>query len=203
MNHLIISAHPSDNSFSNYLAQTLLAKSKENGWEVTWNNLYHKAFNPVLSPDDLQQIKNNQVPIDIKSEQQKIKQADLISVIYPLWWASFPAVLKGYIDRVFTSGFAYKYGQAGVTGLLTGKKVILHTTMGNTVEEYEEKGLIEAFKSIQGQEVFGFCGMEVTDHRFYPQITLADEVKRDSLLKEALEAYQLFWIQSNIRNIAV
>ena len=203
MNHLIISAHPSDNSFSNYLARTLLATSKEKGWDVTWNNLYHNVFNPVLSPVDLQQIKNNQLPFDIKSEQQKIQQADLISVIYPLWWASFPAVLKGYIDRVFTSGFAYKYGQDGVTGLLTGKKVILHTTMGNTVEEYEEKGLIEAFKSIQGQEVFGFCGMEVTDHRFYPQITLADESKRDSLLEEALVAYQLFWTQSNIRNIAV
>lgn len=203
MNHLIISAHPSDNSFSNYLAATLLAKSRENGWKVTWNNLYKSAFNPVLSPDDLQQIKNHQIPSDIQSEQQKIQQADLISIIYPLWWASFPAVLKGYIDRVLTSGFAYQYGKNGAVGLLIGKKVILHTTMGNTVEEYEEKGLIEAFKRSQGQEVFGFCGMEVSDHRFYPQITLADETQRDVLLNEALKPYQLFWEESNIRRVAV
>lgn len=203
MNHLIISAHPSDNSFSNYLAQTLLAKSKENGWKVTWNNLYKTAFNPVLSPDDLQQIKNLQVPSDIKAEQQKIQQADLISIVYPLWWASFPAILKGYIDRVLTSGFAYQYSVNGAVGLLSGKKVILHTTMGNTVEEYEEKGLIEAFKRSQGEEVFGFCGMEVSEHRFYPQITLADETRRDMLLNEALEAYQMFWEVRNTDGLEV
>ena len=142
-------------------------------------------------------------PLDIAKEQDRIKKADLITLVYPLWWASFPGILKGYIDRVFTNGFAYQYGQNGATGLLVGKKVILHTTMGNTVEEYEEKGLIEAFKISQGQEIFGYCGMDILGHYFYPQITLADDAQRDSFLTEALTTYHTLWKTSGIKDIAV
>ena len=189
MNHLILSAHPSPHSFSNYLAKQLASKYKELGWEVTMRDLYKINFNPVLSASDLSKMKSGETPADIKVEQELIAKADLISVIYPLWWASFPAVLKGYIDRVLTNGFAFRYSAQGAIGLLTDKKVVLHTTMGNTVEEYEEKGLIDAFRASQGHEVFTYCGMQVIDHLFYPQITLADEKQRDHFLEVALEAY--------------
>jgi len=189
MNHLILSAHPSPNSFSNYLAQQLAVKYEELGWEVRIRDLYKVNFNPVLSVSDLSQMKSGQIPADIKVEQDIVAKADLISVIYPLWWASFPAILKGYIDRVLTNGFAFRYSSEGAIGLLTDKRVILHTTMGNTVEEYEEKGLIEAFRASQGHEVFTYCGMKVVDHLFYPQITLADEDRRNHFLEVALGAY--------------
>ena len=189
MTHLIISAHPSDKSSSNYLAQLLTRQYKMLGWDVIWRNLYENDFEAVLSPDDLGALKSGFIPGDIEAEQKLIQKADLISVIYPLWWASFPAVLKGYIDRVLTNGFAFKYGKGGATGLMTDKKVILHTTMGNTVEEYNKKGLIEAFRTIQGQEVFGFCGMQIIGHHFYPQITLADEKQREHYLQKALNTY--------------
>lgn len=189
MNHLILSAHPSPNSFSNYLAQQLTIKYEELGWEVDLRDLYKINFNPVLSASDLSKMKSGETPDDIKVEQDIVAKADLISVIYPLWWASFPAILKGYIDRVFTNGFAFRYSPEGVVGLLTEKRVVLHTTMGNTVEEYEEKGLIDAFRASQGDEVFTYCGMQVVDHLFYPQITLADEKKRNHFLEVALEAY--------------
>jgi len=189
MTHLIISAHPSDKSFSNYLADLLTKQYKLLGWKVIWRNLYENDFGVVLSSKDLATLKSGNLPEDIRAEQNLINQADLISVIYPLWWASFPAVLKGYIDRVFTNGFAFKYGKEGATGLLTNKKVILHTTMGNTVEEYQEKGLIEAFRNIQGQEVFGFCGMQIIGHHFYPQITIADDKQREHYIQKALNTY--------------
>lgn len=189
MTHLIISAHPSDKSFSNYLAKALRQQYELLGWKVIWRNLYEKDFSVVLSPADLEALKSGTVPADIEAEQKLMQEADLISVVYPLWWASFPAVLKGYIDRVLTNGFAFKYGRGGATGLLTDKRVILHTTMGNTVEEYDDKGLIEAFRTIQGQEVFGFCGMQIIGHHFYPQITLADEKQREHYLQKALNSY--------------
>jgi NAD(P)H dehydrogenase (quinone) len=189
MNHLIISAHPSEKSFSNYLAKILANEYEELGWIVNIRDLYKTGFNAVLTPSDLEMLKSGVTPIDIKAEQELVQQANLITVIYPLWWASFPAVLKGYIDRVFANGFAFKYGTNGATGLLQGKKVVIHTTMGNTVEEYEDKGLIEAFKKIQGDEVFGFCGMEILGHYFYPQITIANEEERDLFANKAIEVY--------------
>ncbi|TCO09200.1 NAD(P)H-dependent oxidoreductase [Natronoflexus pectinivorans] len=189
MTHLIIVSHPSKNSFSIYLANELANKYREEGWKVIIRDLYDANFQAVLSSDDLGQLKQGAVPDDIQTEQRYIKEADLISVIYPLWWASFPGILKGYIDRVLTNGFAFNYGANGATGLLTDKKVVIHTTMGNTVEEYEEKDLITAFKKSQGEEVFGFCGMTIKGHYFYPQITLADEAKRDHFLQFALSKY--------------
>lgn len=189
MNHLILSAHPSPNSFSNYLAQQLTKKYKDLGWEVNERDLYKINFNPVLSPSDLSQLSSGKIPSEILVEQEMIAKANLISVIYPLWWASFPAILKGYIDRVLTNGFAFRYSKSGAEGLLTDKKVILHTTMGNTLNEYEEKGLIDAFKATQGHEVFTYCGMKVLHHLFYPQITLADSQQRDHFLQIALDAY--------------
>ncbi len=189
MKHLIIVAHPSSRSFSIYLAEQLKSIYEKNGWEAEVRDLYKLNFNPVLSYDDLGSLKNKIIPEDIKIEQDIIESADLISVIYPLWWAGFPAILKGYIDRVFSNGFAFQYTGNGPKGLLTGKKVVLHTTMGNTVEEYEEKELIEPFKAIHGDEIFTYCGMDIKEHLFYPQITLADEVKRDHYLKMALDLY--------------
>lgn len=190
MNHLIITAHPSENSFSNYLSKSIYEFYKNKAWTVTVRDLYQINFNPVLSPNDLKMMKLGQTPFDIQREQKYLAAADLITVIYPLWWAGFPAILKGYIDRVLTNGFAFRYTQNGPEPLMKGKQVILHTTMGNTVEEYEAKGLIEAFRSSQGDEVFGYCGMEVIDHLFYPQITVADESRRSHFLEMALEAYQ-------------
>src|SRR5690554_1278421 len=193
--HLIISAHPSENSFSNYLAQQLTENFQTRGWKTEWRNLYDGSFDPVLSGRDLQTLKAGNTPEAIRKEQVKMAEAELITVIYLLWWASFPAVLKGYIDRVLTNGFAFNYGKGGAVGLLTDKRVILNTTMGNTVEEYAEKGLIEAFRTIQGQEVFGFCGMQIIGHHFYPQITLADEKQREHYLQKALNSYPELFAQ--------
>lgn len=189
MTHLIIVAHPSSDSFSIFLAKELEKHFNSIDWNTIVRDLYKIDFQPVLSYKDLSELKSGRVPEDILNEQQFIRQADLISVIYPLWWASFPAILKGYIDKVFSNGFAFNYGKDGASGLLKGKQVIIHTTMGNTIEEYKEKGLIEAFKMIHGKEVFAYSGMEIIKHNFYPQITLADKAKRNYYLNKALMAY--------------
>ncbi|NLX72873.1 MAG: NAD(P)H-dependent oxidoreductase [Bacteroidales bacterium] len=191
MTHLIISAHPSSGSFTNYLAARLAEGYESAGLSVVWRNLYEGEFKSILDGEDLKALKSGETPFDIEAEQELIRQSDLITVIYPLWWASFPAVLKGYIDRVFSNGFAFKYSRDGAKGLLTGKKVLIHTTMGNSIKEYEEKGLLEAFKAIQGGEVFGYCGMEIVDHRFYPEIVSADQLKRDEYLEQALQLYPI------------
>ncbi len=190
MQHLIISAHPSPDSFSNVLVKALSDYSRKNGLEVVVRDLYQSNFDPMLSGSDLAGIKAGEVPVDILVEQQYLASADVVSVVYPLWWGSFPAVLKGYFDRVLTNGFAYKIGSDGVEGLLVGKKAFLHTSMGNTVEEYENKGLLKAFRQIHGSEVFGFCGIEVASHNFYPQIPSATSAIIDQNIEKALKGYK-------------
>ncbi len=190
MQHLIISAHPSPESFSNLLTESLAHYSRQKGWKVVVRDLYKIGFEPILSSSDLAAIKAGDTPADIHAEQQHLATSDLISLVYPLWWGSFPAVLKGYFDRVLTNGFAFSITSEGPRGLLTGKKAILHTSMGNSVEEYEHKGMLKAFREIHGVEVFGFCGIEVAGHNFYPQIPASAAKVKNQYIKQALNVYE-------------
>lgn len=193
MNHLIIYAHPSERSFSNLLKNELEETSRQNGYGVNVRDLYQMNFNPVLSPNDLEQLKDGNIPEDIKEEQDMLRKCDLITFIFPLWWAGFPAIVKGYIDRVLAYGFAYKAGKNGIEGLLKDKKVVLFTSMGNSLEQYEEKNLFKAFKQTLGSEIFDFCGMEVIHHEFFPQIPDASMETKQVYINKALSAYESVW----------
>lgn len=190
MNHLIIYAHPSEQSFSRELTTALQNESSARGWKSTVRDLYAMKFDPVLWPSDLEGLKNGSPNALIDKEQQLLNDADIISLVYPLWWAGFPAILKGYIDKVLAYGFAYKVGQNGIEGLLGDKKIYLYTSMGNTLDEYEQKGLIDAFKKIQGNEIFEFCGMKVQEHLFFPQVPQASKEQLQVFLNKALSAFE-------------
>lgn len=189
MQHLIILSHPSPRSFSHQLKDALVKESIQRGWQPIVRDLYQLEFNPVLSANDLAQFKTGQTPDDIAIEQELVAQSQLITFVFPLWWAGFPAILKGYIDRVFSYGFAYKATSNGIEGLLKGKKVVVFTSMGNAPEPYEEKNLFDAFRHTLGHEIFTFCGMEVVDHQFFSQITDATTVDKSALLQQALTSY--------------
>jgi len=190
MNHLIIYAHPSAQSFSQQLKEALTIESSLRNWTATVRDLYAMQFDPVLWPSDLEQFVQGQYPEAIAQEQKLIQEADIISIIYPLWWAGFPAILKGYIDKVFSYGFAYKNGSKGIEGQLTNKRVYLFTSMGNSLAQYEEKGLIDAFKKIHGKEIFEFCGMHVVNHSFFPEIPSASKDRIQKHINEALAVFE-------------
>ncbi|WP_221621242.1 NAD(P)H-dependent oxidoreductase [Breznakibacter xylanolyticus] len=190
MQHLIILAHPSPHSFSHQLKDALVAHSLTRGWQPVVRDLYAMGFDPVLSGNDLAGFKSGQTPPDIATEQQLVAASGIITLLYPLWWAGFPAILKGYIDRVFAYGFAYKAGANGIEGLLGGKRVVIFTTMGNALEPYEAKNLVEAFRHTMGHEIFTFCGMTVADHRFFPQMTDTGGSDKTDLVEMALRSYE-------------
>jgi NAD(P)H dehydrogenase (quinone) len=193
LQHLIIYAHPSARSFSNKLKERISIESIKHGWKPVIRDLYQMGFDPVLSPTDLEGFKNGKVSKDVETEQELVRNSDLITIIYPLWWAGFPAILKGYIDRVFSYNFAYRVGNKGVEGLLSSSKVVLLTTMGNSIEEYEAKNLMEAFQHTMGTEIFSFCGMEILKHHFFAQVSDSDTATHEVLFKQAFDCYQPFW----------
>ena len=98
--------------------------------------------------------------------RKEIKWADLITFIYPIWWASMPAILKGYIDRVFANGFAYKYENNIPIGLLEGKKALIFNTTGSPSDAYSESGMQDAIKQMANDGILKFCGIEPLHHVF-------------------------------------
>jgi NAD(P)H dehydrogenase (quinone) len=79
----------------------------------------------------------------LQSIAKFITQTDAITFIYPIWWTVLPAILKGHVDRVFSYGFAYSYGEAGINKMLTGKKGFIINTHGTPQEIYDKIGMTD------------------------------------------------------------
>lgn len=137
----IVFAHPNLASFNGHLRTTAIEFFNENEIQYTVSDLYQTKFkasadekdfislaNPTyfdLQFEQAQAILNESFVDDIKLEQRLLSQADLIIFQFPLWWYSMPGLLKGYVDRVFSMGWAYGGVQA-----LGSKKILVSTTTG-------------------------------------------------------------------------
>lgn len=185
MKNLVIYAHPNEKSFCAALKDLVVATSSEKKLDVELRDLYQLGFNPVLSSADFVALNSGKLPQDIVQEQSYIQQAEIITFIYPIWWTGLPAMVKGYIDRVFSYGFAYKVGEKGIEGLLKGKKVIVFNTTGTPHDVYEKTGMIEAMKKTSDTGIFAFCGMTVIQHRFFGAVPYVDDAARKGYLEDA------------------
>jgi NAD(P)H dehydrogenase (quinone) len=185
MNHLIVYAHPNPKSFSGAICEHLAKLSKKQGHAVFVRDLYKLKFNPVLAAADFDALRQGKTPKDIKTEQMFVTKSELITLIFPLWWTGYPAILKGWIDRILLNGFAFKHSpQSGITPMLTGKKVQLITTMGASVTEYERNGLMDAMAMTMGDNVWSFCGCEDAGMIALGEIPGATDAERRKILRE-------------------
>ena len=183
MNILIIYAHPNPKSFNHAILNRTKEKYEKDGDTVIIRDLYEINFNPVLSAKDFIAIQNGNDRQDVLTEQMYIEEADRIIFIFPNWWYGMPAILKGYVDRVFSFGFAYTDDENGDSvGLLIDKKAIFISTSGATIEELEEQGTLESFKTTIEKGIFNFCGVEVLDHIAFGNVRKVSQEKLDSLL---------------------
>jgi len=106
----------------------------------------------------------------------------MLIFIYPLWWSGLPAMLKGYIERVFTEGFAYRMAESGIEGLLNKKKVFLVTTSGASKEDYEESGFFNSMSQVIDTGIFQFCGLELIGHTYLCSVPYATAAERKQML---------------------
>ncbi|MGF1922908.1 MAG: NAD(P)H-dependent oxidoreductase [Bacteroidia bacterium] len=180
MKHLIIYAHPNDKSLNHLFMQTAVDSLQDQNHEIEIRDLYSLDFNPTLSLEDMAGQRNGIVASDVKQEQAYISWAEQITFIYPIWWTGMPAIMKGYIDRVFSYGFAYRYDQGVQKGLLTGKKAIVINTHGKSKAEYEGIGMDKALLLTSDKGIFTYCGLEMSEHLFLDR---ADRVDADTITK--------------------
>ncbi|KFF06520.1 NAD(P)H-dependent oxidoreductase [Flavobacterium reichenbachii] len=180
MKNLIIYTHPNSSSLNHFFKQVIIKSLEESGHEVELRDLYQIGFNPVLSLGDIEGQRMGKVAADIKEEQDFIEWADRIIFIYPIWWTGMPAIMKGYIDRVFSYGFAYRYDQGIQKGLLTGKKTIIVNSHGKSNQEYEEIGMDKALTLTSDKGIFNYCGLEIQKHFYFDK---ADRASTDNIVE--------------------
>src|ERR1039458_1324669 len=123
------------------------------------------GFDPVLTAQELVPVSSDQLArADVVKAQDDLRAADVLTVIYPLWWLSMPAMMKGYIDRVFARGFAYESLNGVVHGLLGEKKAVLIPLAGAPLSLLIKSGDWNAVQALQDTHVFRSSGFELLEH---------------------------------------
>lgn len=184
MQILAVFAHPSPKSFNRSVLATLSEVASAKGHECAIIDLYAENFNPVLSDQDFDAFNRGQVPDELALHQQHIKNADIVFFIHPLWWFGMPAIFKGWIDRVFSYGFAYSHDSRGVKPLLAGKKgVILNTAGGAEKISYDKTGFKDAIIKLNDIAIYEFVGIDIILRRFFFEIQAKSEAERREMLE--------------------
>ena len=120
MKVLVVIGHQREGSFCHAIAEAARAELQAAGHDVIYHDLYAEHFDPIL-PDE--EIPKGAVPAPlIEQHNVEVRAADGYIVVHPNWWAMPPAILKGWIDRVFRQGVTYEFGPNGVVGHLRGRR---------------------------------------------------------------------------------
>ena len=160
---LIVTAHPIETSLSHTLAQRIAGKLQEQGTQVEIADLHAEGFSPAMIRADLDLYHGDAsaLPDDVLREQQRVERADMLIFVFPFYWWSVPALLKGWVDRVLTVNWAYKVGEEGrIVGNLRDVPVRLVATAGSDIAGFDKHGYSAAIQSQIVEGVFGFCGLK-------------------------------------------
>ena len=165
MKILLVFAHPEPRSLNGALRDVAIKELEAQGQEVRVSDLYALGWKsnvertdfPSLEPDarlipvaaSKEAFAADALTDDVKAEIDKLRWADVLILQFPLWWFTMPAILKGWVDRVFAYGFAYGVGEHSDTrwgdrygeGTLAGKRAMLIVTVGGWEEHYATRGI--------------------------------------------------------------
>lgn len=158
MKVLIVFAHPEPLSFNGALKDTAVETLTAAGHEIRISDLYRMGWKSQLDADDIpgeradagffsvpkeqehMEATTGATP-DVRAEQEKMQWCDLMIFQFPVWWFGMPAILKGWVDRTFTRGFAYKSGRKYDSGIFRGKRAMICATTGTASSLYEPDGV--------------------------------------------------------------
>ncbi|WP_112182489.1 MULTISPECIES: NAD(P)H-dependent oxidoreductase [Paraliobacillus] len=193
MKALIVFSHPREGSFSHALLDRLTKALESKGYQVNIRDLYKMNFNPILGRADMIHIEDGKFvreqkafPKDVQIEMQYMLESDLYIYIFPSWWNGMPAMMKGYMDRVFQHGFAYSFEDAEVQKRFEGKRALFFTPTGQPQQiDGKENPLTEPIRTITSGWLFNGNSVEVIDHVFYGQVPYLTRDELELYLQDA------------------
>jgi len=182
MNFLFVVAHPEPASFTTSLAWHGMHAVKKAGHSVELVDLYEIGFDPVsdrrnflaeANPNRFDQQVEERLAsatdgfsAELQREMDRLAACDMLVLQFPIWWLGMPAIMKGWIDRVFAIGRTYGGGRWFDRGMMRGKRAMLAVTIGGPEEAYSEQGIYrpagEVLRPIN-HGILGFCGFDVIE----------------------------------------
>ena len=177
---LVIYAHPNPKSLNHAILEAVSAALITRGAEARVRDLYAMKFDPELRADEL--ADRHTLSPDVAEAQADVSWADTLIFIYPIWWTDRPAILKGWFDRVFTNGFAFRT-KNGWEGLLSGRKAIVLQTAGGSEDALKET-MQPAMDSTMKEGTFGFVGITDVHIKTFYSVVSQTETERQKMLDE-------------------
>lgn len=169
MHHLIVVAHPDPGSLTHAVANAVAGglRDADPAARIEIADLAAEGFDPRETAQDLAaHLGTARVPDDVRAEQVRIDRANRLVLVYPVYWWSFPALLKGWIDRVFANGWAYASDASGADTKkkLTRLEVALVAVAGADAGTYARHGYFGAMRTQIDHGIFDYCGARVARH---------------------------------------
>jgi NAD(P)H dehydrogenase (quinone) len=165
MHALVVVAHPDPGSLSHAVAARIGEGAALSGpaHTVEIADLAAEGFDPRFTATDLAVHRRETPPAaDVAAEQARIDRADVLVLVYPVYWWSMPGLLKGWIDRVFANGWAYDEGpDARPVKRLRRLRVHLVALGGASERTYARHGYFGAMKTQIDHGIFDYCGARV------------------------------------------
>ena len=189
MKVLVLLAHPDPNSFNHAIAEAAVGALEDNGHQVSMHDLYSEHFDAILPAGEANEGAG--VPPAIESHCRELAEADGIIVVHPNWWGQPPAILKGYIDRVFRAGVAYRFeegdsGEGVPVGLLRARVALVFNT-SNTNPEREKEVFGDPLFVLWKRCIFDLCGVKTFHRAVFSVIVTSSLEERKAWLKDVRE----------------
>lgn len=177
---LVIFDHPRRRSFCGSVLDSYVSGLEAAGHSVEIADLRREGFDPRLDVDDEPDWSDPQKRYSpaVLGEQARIERAEALAFVFPVWWWSFPATTKGWIDRVWNNGWAY-----GAKKLIH-KKARLIALAATSADGYAKRGYDAAMKTQLLTGIINYCGIEDSAVDFLHE-ALSSEDERQSLLAKA------------------
>lgn len=163
MHALIVVAHPDPRSLTHAVAARLAEGISQSGHATEVADLMAEGFDPRFSATDhAVHLKEAAPSADVLAEQARIDRADALVLVYPVYWWSMPGLLKGWIDRVFSNGWAYDEIPGGKLEKKLGRLPVHLVALGGAGQRtYQRHGYSSAMKTQIDHGIFDYCGARI------------------------------------------
>lgn len=170
MKHVLVVAHPNEDSFTMAMAKAYAAAADMDHQPVLLRDLYRMKFDPCLRADELPWSKDYRPRPDVEAERKLIADAEVFAFVYPFWFNAPPAILKGYFERVMGAGFGFGPASFASDPLLKGRQMISITASGAPKNWVESTGAMKSIQQIFDSHIASVFGLTVVDHLHFGRI---------------------------------
>lgn len=192
MRIMLILDHPVADSYCGALAAAVRAGAEDHGHVVDFLDLAREAFDCQFQPHDRDYFLGGSVPSDVAAMHKRVEAADALVFVYPIYWWTFPARLRGWIDRVLTAGWAYAMEANGNRPLLRNRPVALVASAGAGQQTIEEFGYGAAMRRLIDEGTFGYCGLTSITPLLVPDVHESAEARATGLAEAKALPERLF-----------